>query len=256
MSLRCCIVIPAYNEAPHLATLVPAIFALAPLLPTHELFVLIVDDDSTDDTASLIAALQAHHANLKTLTGKKRGLGIAYKRGFAYALERLRADLIVQMDGDYQHDPAALPLLIQACRPGVAAVVGSRFAPGGSTPTFSARRRGMSIGGTWLIHHFAGLPHLHDYTSGFRCLSAPLLARCLEQCRLDHLATRGYAFQTSLIAELLLTRQPVIELPIVFGQRQHGHSKLTLRDYLEFAANLRQLRRRCRRRAAVAAAAS
>ncbi|HXR97156.1 MAG TPA: glycosyltransferase [Terriglobales bacterium] len=251
MSTRCCVVIPAYNEAAHLAALVPAIFDQAALLPAHELFVLIVDDNSTDDTGSLIAALQTRYANLRTLNGKKRGLGVAYQRGFAFALETLRADLIVQMDGDYQHDPAALPFLIHACQPAVAAVVGSRFAPGGSTPTFSQRRRAVSVGGNWLIHRFAGLPHLYDYTSGFRCLSAPLVARCLEQCRLDHLATRGYAFQSSLIAELLLTRQPVIELPIVFGQRQHGHSKLTLRDYLEFAANLRQLRRRSRKRAAV-----
>ena len=231
-------------------TLLPAIFAQQAHLPRHELWVVMVNDDPPGESAEVLDALQKEFARLRVVRGRKRGLGVAYQRGFAYALETLAPQLLVQMDGDWQHDPAALPALVRACAPGVAAVVGSRFAPGGATPAFSWRRRATSHVGNWLIHHLTGLPHLHDYTSGFRCLDAAALARCLDECRQDKLATRGYAFQSSLITELLLTGAPVVEVPIQFGQRRYGDSKLGGRDYLEFALNLRRLRARCQRRPA------
>lgn len=244
--MRVCVVIPAYNEARNLPVLLPRVFAQAEFLPGWELSVLVVDDDSTDGTRAVLAELQTRYSALYVLHGPKRGLGVAYERGFAYAVERLGAERLVEMDGDQQHDPAALPYLIHACVDGVAAVVGSRFAPGGETPTFSARRRLTSVVGNWLIYRVTGLPHLHDYTSGFRCLDARLAAEALRRCHQDHLATRGYAFQSSLIAEILLTGAPVRELPIIFGEREFGQSKLSRRDYWEFLANLRGLRTRRR----------
>ncbi|HUX68553.1 MAG TPA: glycosyltransferase [Terriglobales bacterium] len=248
---RCCVVLPTYCEAHHLPTLVPAIFAQQARILSHELWLVVVNDEGPgggDDSAALLEGLQREFPRMQVVRGRKQGLGVAYQRGFAQALATLAPSLLVQMDGDWQHDPAMLPALIEACGPAVAAVVGSRFAPGGATPAFSWRRRATSRVGNWLIHRLAGLPHLYDYTSGFRCLDAAALARCLQGCRVDKLATRGYAFQSSLITELLLSGAPVVELPIRFGQRQYGNSKLGGRDYLEFALNLRRLRARCRRR--------
>lgn len=235
---------PTYNEARHLPVLIPQVFAQAELLGGYELWVLVVDDHSPDDSARVLGELQGQHERLRVLGGAKQGLGVAYQRGFAYAREQLGAELLVQMDGDRQHDPAALPYLVHACAEGVGAVVGSRFVAGGETPTFSRRRRWTSIAGNWLIHKYAGLPHLHDYTSGYRCLDGRLAELCVARCRADGLATRGYAFQSSLIAEFLLSGAAVVELPIIFGRREFGESKLTRQDYWEFVVNLQRLRKK------------
>lgn len=244
---RCCVVIPTYREALHLTSLLPEVFAQQAQIPSHELWVVVVNDDAPDGSNAVLDGLQAAHPRLQVLHGPKQGLGVAYARGFAHAMATLAPNLLVQMDGDWQHDPRMLPILVRHCAPPVAAVIGSRFAPGGSTPTFSRRRRLTSRIGNGLIHRVAGLPHLHDYTSGFRCLATGTLANALAALEQDRLAARGYAFQSSLIAELLLGGAGVVEIPIAFGERRHGHSKLGVRDYAEFMRNLGKLRARCRR---------
>ncbi len=251
---RCCVVLPAYCEARHLSSLLPALFAQQANLPGDELWVVVVDDDSPDGTAILVETLIATHPRLRLLQGAKRGLGEAYQRGFAHARASLAPDLLVQMDADWQHDPAALPGLISACHAPVDIAIGSRFTPGGLTPAFSARRRAVSRAGNRLLHGWAGLPYLADYTSGFRCLRAELAWQLVERCRQDGLARRGYAFQSSLIAEALLGGARIVEVPIAFGTRRHGRSKLRARDYWEFALNLRRLRRRVRSQPPAAAA--
>jgi dolichol-phosphate mannosyltransferase len=253
---RCCIVMPAYGEASHLTTLIPSLFAQQSRVRGSELWVLVVDGDSPDGTAALIESQMDAHPRLRLLQGAKYGLGDAYQRGFAHARASLAPDLVVQMDADWQHDPAALPGLIEACSPPVEIAIGSRFIAGGRTPSYSRRRRITSLAGGWLLEHAAGLPPLHDYTSGFRCLRAELAWSLVERCRRDGLARRGYAFQSSLIAEALLSGTCIQEIPIVFGSRRHGRSKLRWRDYWEFAVNLRRLRRRARTQTRSAAAAT
>lgn len=244
--IRCCVVLPTYQEAEHLRQLIPEIFAQAELLPQHELWVLVVDDNSPDHTAEVLREQAARYPRLRVLQGEKQGLGVAYQRGFAHAMATLAPALLVQMDGDLQHDPAALPYLINSCRGSVGVVIGSRFAPGGATPAFSRRRRWTSLLGNWLVHRATGLPKLYDYTSGFRCLDATLAAAGLAACGRDRLAARGYAFQSSFLCELLWQGVKALELPITFGQRAHGRSKLSRRDYIEFLLNLRRLRARRR----------
>lgn len=246
--IRCCIVMPTYREAGHLPQLVPEIFAQAKLMPSHELWLLIVDDESPDETASIVAGLQRDYSRLLLLSGKKEGLGIAYQRGFQHAMQTILPDLLIQMDGDSQHEPVALPYLIGSCRDGVGVVIGSRFAPGGSTPAFSRRRRWTSQVGNWLVQRASGGPRLRDYTSGFRCVQAQLAVSALAAIAKDGLARRGYAFQSSFLCELLWQGARATELPIIFGQRAHDRSKLAWRDYAEFVVNLRHLRRRRRAR--------
>lgn len=243
----CCVVLPAYCEAANLEGVLEGIFAQAPHMPGVELWALVVDDNSPDGTLALLETLAAQYPRLRWIRGPKQGLGAAYQRGFRWALAKLNPALLVQMDADGQHDPAALPALVRACQAGAGAVVGSRFAPGGATPAFSRRRRWTSRAGSGLIHRLAMLPRLHDYTSGYRCLEAGVAARALAACERDQLARRGYAFQSSLIAEVLLGGAAVSEVPIQFGVRRHGRSKLQWGDYVEFALNLRRLRRRSRR---------
>jgi dolichol-phosphate mannosyltransferase len=238
---RACIVLPTFNEADNVRVLLPRIFAVAARITSHEVHVLVVDDASPDGTQEVVRRLMEREPRLHLVTGRKQGLGVAYQRGFAHALAAFDPELIVQMDADLQHPPALLPLFFDLARHGYSVVIGSRFAPGGATPDFSWRRRLLSRVGNALVRTLGGLPRLRDLTSGYRCIRADLLGRV----DLRHLSTRGYAFQTSLLSELLRVGARPIEVPMIFGQRGHGASKLTLRDQLEFVANLLCLR--CRR---------
>ncbi len=233
-----CIVLPTYNEAANVRVLVPRIFARTSDVSGTEVHVLVVDDGSPDGTQDVIRQLMTSYARLHLLTGRKQGLGVAYQRGFEHALRALRSDLVLQMDADLQHSPDLLPLFLDLADRGYGVVIGSRFAPGGETPEFSAYRRAMSRVGNALVRWLGGLPPIHDCTSGYRCIDA----RTLRRCDFSFLATRGYAFQTSLLGELLRNGARPIEVPMRFGERTYGVSKLTLRDQLEFLANVLRMR--------------
>ncbi len=233
-----CVILPTYNERENIPVIVPAIFSQGSQVSTHEIHVLVVDDNSPDGTREIVTELMRQYENLHLISGPKKGLGEAYKKGIAYAMQTLHPDLILEMDADLQHDPALIPLFIHLTSYGFSLVIGSRFAPGGDTPNFSFRRRMMSLFGNWLIRFIGGLPRIHDCTSGYRCIRAELL----QKCNLSFLSTRGYSFQSSLLCELLRNGARVVEIPIIFPDRIHGSSKLSLQDQLEFLLNIPKIR--------------
>ena len=229
-----CIVMPTYNEASNVRELLPRILDVAGSIPTHELHILVVDDNSPDGTSSVVSEWTRRDPRIHLLRGEKAGLGEAYKRGITVALERLKPELIIQMDADQQHDPCLLPLFVDLTRYGFTLVIGSRFAPGAGRPALSFPRRLISRIGTILVRLAGGLPRLYDCTSGYRCITAELLAKC----DLRPLATKGYSFQSSLLSELIWHGARPVEIPIIFGPRAYGSSKLCLKDQVEFLTNL------------------
>jgi dolichol-phosphate mannosyltransferase len=232
-----CIVLPTFNEAGNIKALIPSILAQSSVIKTHDLHVLVVDDNSPDGTALIVEELMRESPRIHLLRGEKKGLGDAYQRGMAHALARLDPDLIVEMDADFQHDPGLLPRLIALNNDGFSLVIGSRFLPGGATPSFPWHRRWISLAGTVLVRAFGGLQRFTDCTSGYRCIRAELI----RKCDLTGLSTRGYSFQSSLLCELIWNGARPIELPIIFNERRQGSSKLSLRDQVEFVINLLQL---------------
>jgi len=233
-----CIVLPTYNEAQNIPVLLPLIFAQQESIKSHDLQVLVVDDHSPDGTAEMVRKLVKNSAGLHLITGEKKGLGDAYKRGMSYAIKELHAEIIFEMDADLQHDPAMIPLFIDLYNRGFNVVIGSRFLPGAEMPNISTYRKFLSLFGNWLIRFFGGLPRIHDLTSGYRCIKAELI----ERCDFKNLSTTGYSFQTSLIIELLRNGARIIEVPISFPERKFGQSKLSFPDQLEFLINLLKIR--------------
>jgi dolichol-phosphate mannosyltransferase len=142
------------------------------------------------------------------------------------------------MDADLQHDPDLIPLFVTLMGYGFDVVIGSRFAPGGDTPDFSFRRRLISRVGNWMIRFLGGIPRIADCTSGYRCIRADLIGKC----DLGFMSTRGYSFQSSLLCEFIRNGARVVEIPIIFRDRKHGQSKLSLRDQMEFLLNIPRLR--------------
>ena len=231
---KACVVLPTYNEAENIESITKAIFAMQSNIPTHQLYVIVVDDNSPDGTQEIVKKQMQQYPNLRLVTGNKVGLGDAYKRGFSFAISMLKPDLLLQMDADGQHDPKLIPEFINLANDGFSLVIGSRFVPGGSTPDFSIWRKFLSILGNFLVRYLGGIKHVKDCTSGFRCIKANLLSKC----DFDYLSTRGYSFQSSLIYELIRRGAKPIEVPIIFKDRIKGQSKLTLTDQIEFLINI------------------
>jgi len=234
-----CVILPTYSEAENVTQVIPAVFQQAAKISgSHELHVLVVDDDSPDGTYAAVKELQRKYKNLHVIGGMKRGLGDAYKRGIKYALQHLSPDVIIQMDADGQHDPEEIPQFIALSNSGFSLVIGSRLAPGGETPDFSLWRKFLSNFGNWLIRSLGGVRKIHDCTSGFRCIKADVM----KECDLTCLSTRGYSFQSSLLCELVRNNATFIEVPILFKPRIHGNSKLAFKDQLEFLLNIVKIR--------------
>jgi dolichol-phosphate mannosyltransferase len=237
-----CIVLPTYNEAKNLPVLLPLILRQSENIPSHELHVLVVDDNSPDGTANHVRDAMELYPCLHLMTGEKKGLGDAYKRGITHAMKMLQPHLILQMDADFQHDPTLLPRFIRLSEGGYDLVIGSRFVSGASMPSLRRHRKLLSIVGNRLVRWVGRIPSIRDCTSGYRCIKADLLRRC----DLAPLSTRGYSFQSWLLCELMRKGARAIETPIIFHHRHLGKSKLSFRDQFEFIANLARLPRRSR----------
>ncbi len=201
----------------------------------HDMHILVVDDHSPDLTAAAVRMLQQDYNNLHLLEGSKAGLGAAYVRGMRHAIDHLQADVIFEMDADLSHDPADVPRLMAAIDAGADLVIGSRYVKGGSiSADWGWLRRLNSRAGNLAARYIAGIVGVNDCTAGFRAISVELLQRI----DLDRLRVQGYVFQVVLLHAAVVNGARVKEIPVDFADREHGLSKLGVRDLLEFAMNV------------------
>ncbi len=236
-NFKICFVLPTYNEEENIENIIKQILEQEVHQNAHTFSILVVDDNSSDDTQSIVKRLISTNQNIHLISGQKKGLGDAYKRGFAFALEDLNADLIFQMDSDGQHDPSLIPTFISSIEEGKDVIIGSRFADGGTTPDFSFSRLFMSKVGNLLVRYVGGITQVRDCTSGYRAIRASYL----KELDFSYLSTRGYSFQSSLICDLAWRGADIFEIPIEFSSRKGGDSKLALRDQIEFLLNIPRL---------------
>ena len=217
--MKALIVLPTYNEAENIVEVLGLVRAAAP-----EASVLVVDDGSPDGTADLAEAWGADNGNLKVLRRSgKMGLGSAYRAGFRQGLDE-GYEVLVEMDSDLQHDPASLPDLIGAVEDGAGLAIGSRYVPGGRVPEWSWYRRAISQGGNLYAGIVLGLP-VKDATAGFRAYSATTL----EKIDLDAVRADGYGFQVEMAYQVHRLGGRIAEVPITFGDRRRGTSKMSYR---------------------------
>ena len=233
---RVCFVIPTYNEADNITLLLPR---LAELYPDPNLRFLVVDDESPDGTGRLVREFAAADARVHLLEGKKRGLGAAYVRGICHALDELDAEVVVQMDADFSHDPADAGRLLARVAAGADVAIGSRYVAGGSVDeSWGFRRRQLSAWGNRLARWIAGLKGVRDCTAGFKAIRAT----ALRAAKVQDISVLGYAFQVALLHRLLHSGARVVEEPIYFRDRERGVTKLGLDSMLEFFYHIWWLR--------------
>ena len=141
--MKIVIIIPTYFEAENISRLIPEITKVTGKL-NQEISILVVDDSSPDGTGEIVKKLARENNNLYLLTGAKKGLGNAYTRGFEFAIEKLKAEVIIQMDADFSHAPSDIPKLILEIEKGFDVIIGSRYVAGGQIADWSFWRRFLS----------------------------------------------------------------------------------------------------------------
>ncbi len=226
------LIIPTYNEAGNIAGLLTALLAL-PL----DLSVVVVDDNSPDQTAAAVKVLRGKYSRLYLMERpRKLGLGSAYRAGFKFALER-GAEAVGEIDADWSHNPADVLRLVAALKSGAEVAIGSRRIAGGRIIGWSWPRHFMSFGAMTFARLVLGLK-TKDITAGFRLYAKG----ALDKIPWQKIKSDGYAWQEEMIflSERLDLR--IMEVPVVFKDRQRGKSKLKLQDVIEFFLTVLRLR--------------
>jgi dolichol-phosphate mannosyltransferase len=214
---RACVCLPTYNERENLERMVAAL--LERLGPDDR--VLVIDDSSPDGTGELADRLAAGHERVAVLHRKeKQGLGPAYLAGFRRALAD-GAELILEMDCDFSHDPDDVPRLIAAAAD-ADLVLGSRYVRGGGVGSWGIARQFVSRAGSLYAQVLLWVP-VKDLTGGFKCYRREVL----ERIDLDSVSSRGYAFQIETTYRALRAGFRVVEVPITFTDREAGTSKMS-----------------------------
>jgi dolichol-phosphate mannosyltransferase len=229
---RALVCLPTYDEKENVLPITEAILAATP-----DVDVLIIDDNSPDGTGKLADGIAAREPRVKVLhRAGKEGLGKAYLAGFDWAL-RHGYELILEMDADFSHDPRYLPGMLEAAR-GADLVLGSRNVPGGGTVNWGVGRKIISRGGSLYARTILGIA-VRDLTGGFKCFHR----KVLESIDLSTVECSGYAFQIELTFRALRRGFRVVEIPIVFVDRQVGQSKMSKRIVLEALRKVWSIRR-------------
>jgi dolichol-phosphate mannosyltransferase len=238
--VRLTICLPTYNERENLQ---PMVAALEEVIEGHGLdaTVLVVDDNSPDGTGELADRLAQESRRVRVLhRERKEGLGPAYIAAFRTAIEA-GAELVLTMDCDFSHDPADVPRLV-AVAEGADVVIGSRYVGGGGVRNWGFVRRVVSRGGCLYAQVLLGAG-IRDLTGGFKCYRREVL----ERIGLDRISSKGYAFQIETTYRALRAGFRVVEVPIVFTDREAGRSKMSRGIVLEAIGRVPALRLRALR---------
>lgn len=212
------VIIPTYNEIENISSIIRAVLDL-----NEGYDILVIDDNSPDGTAEEVKKMQAHHPGRIFLEERegKLGLGTAYIHGFKWGLKN-GFDYIIEMDADFSHNPADLPKLVKACREeGADMAIGSRYISGVNVVNWPMGRVLMSYFASAYVRMITGMK-VKDTTAGFVCYSR----KVLETLNLDKIQFKGYAFQIEMKFKAFKKKFKIVEVPIIFINRQLGTSKM------------------------------
>lgn len=212
------VIIPTYNERENIENIIRAVFALEKVF-----HILIIEDGSPDGTANIVKTLQQEFPERLFMIERKGklGLGTAYIAGFKWSLEH-NYEYIFEMDADFSHNPADLPRLYKACaEEGADVSIGSRYVSGVNVVNWPMGRVLMSYFASKYVRLITGLP-IHDTTAGFKCYRREVL----QTIDLDGIRFKGYAFQIEMKFTAYKCGSKIVEVPVIFINRELGTSKM------------------------------
>ena len=228
MTKHAVIIIPTYNEIGNIKEIIFAIKSQIELCKGWKVSLLIVDSSSPDGTASTVKEIQKNNDFIYLIETKKEGLGKAYINGFHYALEKLKADVVFEMDADFSHNPKHIPEFLEQIDKGNSFIIGARYIKGGSIPAdWGFDRKFFSVLGNLIIRFGFMKLQITDWTSGYRAIKSDIVRNCLPL--LDKYS--GYVFQVAILDNAIKQKAKIKEIPINFVDRKEGVSKINSFQY-------------------------
>jgi len=210
------IIIPTYNERDNIENIISQIHTHVPNID-----ILIIDDNSPDKTHEIVADIAKQNPHIFLIKrDSKQGLGSAYVTGFNHAILH-SYDCIIQMDADLSHDPKEIPVLLEKIID-YDCVIGSRYITSINVINWPLSRLILSWGAAKYVRIITGMP-IKDPTGGYKCIRV----ETLKNINLHKILSDGYSFQIEINYRIWLKKYKMIEIPIIFTDRLHGHSKLS-----------------------------
>jgi dolichol-phosphate mannosyltransferase len=224
------IITATYNEKGNIEKLIKILEEeVFPKIKNHRMDILVADDNSPDGTGEVVKKLMEKWKNLHISQGPKIGLGAAYVRAMTYAVEKLNADLMFEIDADLQHDPHKIPQFIKKIEQGKDMVVGNRYSDGGSIPeNWPLIRKIFSIVANLFVRIVFTDFAIHDWTGGYRAIKKEVFLK--EKSELNNYA--GYIFQISFLHKAVRDGFKIGEVPFNFTDRTLGNSKIAPLNYI------------------------
>jgi len=223
------VVIPTYNEKENIVPLIEKILENQKKFKNLELEVLVSDSHSPDGTQDEVKKRFKSNPHVHTLDVVERGIGVGLIKGFDFAVKNLDADILVQMDADFSHNPKDLPKLLLPLGPKFNLVLGSRFVKGGENRLTFIRRK-FSFWANFLSRLLLGEWRVHEWTTSFRAMTSDLY-KSIDKEKIPW-RSKSFVFQTAFLYEALKSGAKIHEVPIVFEDRKAGKTKIQIFRYI------------------------
>ncbi|OGG16125.1 hypothetical protein A3D05_04475 [Candidatus Gottesmanbacteria bacterium RIFCSPHIGHO2_02_FULL_40_24] len=222
-------IIPTFNEKDNIGQMIDMIFKIGRKYPNWENIVIVVDDRSPDNTAEIVKKYRKKYKNIHLLLKKKEGLGKALGLGYEYAVKKIKADVVIPNDADFQWDPVDYPRLIGKIREGFDVVVASRHVSGGKAVGWNwFRKLNHDISNSLLAWYVAGVHEVSDHAGNFKAIR---VKNVLDKVPLEKMKNAGFSFQLHILYELSKTGARFTEVPVTFKERKLGQSKIGFNRY-------------------------
>jgi len=226
------VVIPTYNERKNTEKMIEVLAEEFSKIKNHQMHLLYVDDTSPDKTYEAVRKKAKKYPWLHLLLNKeKKGLGVAYAKGFQHAMKELKADFVMEFDADFQHRPDEIKNLVDKIDEGYEYIIGSRYIPGGSIPKeWGLKRKFLSVVGNLVARVGLLMPKVHDLTTGFKLTK---VKGVLDKIDLNNLYSNSFAYKVHILGESIINGAKWVEVPINFQARTEGESKLIKNELFE-----------------------
>jgi dolichol-phosphate mannosyltransferase len=237
---RAVVVIPTYNECENIEAIISAALAEQEHIAGFDLHVLVADSHSNDGTLDVVQRMAEENPNVHLLDVMERGIGVGLYKGLCHAVEALDADVLLEMDADFQHNPEDIPQFLQRIAEGYDLVVGSRFIPG-STNKMPFYRRVLSVGANQVIRILLGLKGVTEITTSYRAFTRETFLRVKPES--VPWEERSFIPVPVFLVRMLESGANATEVPITMHPRTRGYSKMAywpyIRDIFLFAMRSR-----------------
>ncbi|RJR29531.1 glycosyltransferase family 2 protein [Candidatus Microgenomates bacterium] len=224
------LIVPTFNEAKNIDSFLKTLLEIGKDLNGYSLFILVIDDYSPDGTGEIVKKIAAKHKNVTLISKEKEGLGAAIIFGMGYALQKIKPDVLMQIDADWSHNPKLLPQFLNKLDNGADFVIGSRYIKGGSIPpNWKWNRKLYSFFGNLWVRFGLGMLTPHDWSSGYRAMRREVVEKVYKGLE----KYTGYTFQVAFLYRVKQAKFKVGEVPLVFIDRVHGKSKFPATQYIK-----------------------